>query len=82
VEQFVAWYNYQHLHSGIKFVTPADRHEGKDRKILQMRKYIYTQAKKKNPFRWSKAIRNWDRIEKVGLNNLHEEKIIATKLAY
>lgn len=81
VDKFVAWYNYQHLHSGIKFVTPADRHEGKDRKILQMRKYIYAEAKKKNPNRWSKEIRNWNRIEKVGLNNLLEEKIWATKLA-
>ena len=34
VADFVAWYNGEHLHSGIRYVTPNDRHEGRDRAIL------------------------------------------------
>ena len=26
--EFTDWYNHQHLHSGIRFVTPAQRHQG------------------------------------------------------
>lgn len=35
VEGFVDWYNYHHLHSGIKFVTPAIRHAQLDHAILK-----------------------------------------------
>jgi transposase InsO family protein len=76
VEKFVYWYNNIHLHSGIKFVTPSSRHEGKDLAILENRKIVYQRAKIKNPNRWSGAIRNWDKIEKVYLNHLQEEKEI------
>src|SRR3546814_14877404 len=31
VQGFVAWYNTEHRHSGIQFVTPAQRHAGADR---------------------------------------------------
>lgn len=31
---FVNWYRYKHHHSGIKFLTPAQRHSGKGAAIL------------------------------------------------
>ncbi len=62
VTSFVDWYNGQHLHSGIKFVTPNCRHEGNDAAILEKRNLVYKQAKDKNPLRWSKQTRNWDRV--------------------
>lgn len=68
VKEFVYWYNYVHLHSGIKFVTPASRHEGKDRLILAKRKLVYENAKALNPIRWSGQTRNWNPIETVELN--------------
>ena len=34
---FVNWYRYEHHHSGIKFLTPAERHEGKSEEILNNR---------------------------------------------
>ena len=74
VERFVFWYNNIHLHSGIKFVTPMSRHEGKDKMILENRKRVYEEAKNKNPSRWSRETRNWNKIEKVFLNYLQEEK--------
>jgi putative transposase len=68
VKEFVRWYNYVHLHSGIKFVTPASRHDGKDREILAKRSLVYQNAKTLNPSRWSGQTRNWNPVEKVELN--------------
>lgn len=68
VERFVRWYNHEHHHSGIRFVTPEQRHACKDRNILRNRKEVYQKAKEKNPSRWSGETRNWDPIETVILN--------------
>ena len=67
-ENFVSWYNTEHLHSGLKFVTPEQRHNGRDTDVLAKRKLVYAAAKRKNPNRWSGEIRNWEPIKKVYLN--------------
>lgn len=72
VTAFVAWYNDEHLHSGIKFVTPHSRHSGQDATILQNRKNVYQLAQRTNPSRWSRTTRNWDPIREVKLNHLRE----------
>lgn len=69
VETFVAWYNEEHLHSGINFVTPSSRHEQKDIAILEKRKEVYEAAKKKKPNRWSKKTRAWQQQKEVVLNS-------------
>ena len=74
VEKFVNWYNKVHLHSGIKFVTPNDRHNGKDVEILKARSMVYEKAKNKQPNRWSKEVRNWDLINEVKLNPLRSKE--------
>jgi len=68
VNGFVNWYNNEHLHSGIKFVTPTQRHSGLDREILEKRTRVYQEARRQNPKRWSGDIRNWTRVNKVYLN--------------
>lgn len=68
VQGFVQWYNQEHLHSAIKFVTPEQRHTGEDVGILAKRQQVYQAAKERNPNRWSGDIRNWDPITKVYLN--------------
>ena len=68
VDAFAHWYNTEHLHSEIRFVTPDDRHYGKDIEKLNKRKDVYEQARKKNPERWARQIRNWAPIEIVRLN--------------
>ena len=68
VVTFVDWYNNIHMHSGITFVTPSARHEGKDKAILENRKQVYEIARQKNPRRWSGRTRNWSRIDEVYLN--------------
>ncbi len=65
---FVSWYNEEHLHSGIRFVTPADRHAGKDVAILSQRHHVYEEARAKNPARWTTATRNWTPVDEVYLN--------------
>jgi len=78
--KFMDWYN-NHPHSGIKFVTPLQRHEGLDVEILENRKNVYLKAKEKNPLRWNnKSIRNWDREEKVYLNHLQRTKDVDIKI--
>lgn len=73
VASFVNWYNNEQLHSGIKFVTPSSRHAEQDAEILAKRNLVYKEAQEKNPNRWSKETRNWQRIEEVKLNCLKEE---------
>ena len=68
VARFVAWYNYEHLHSGIRYVTPVQRHCGEDVAILQKRDQVYQQARNRNPERWSGKTRNWSHIKEVVLN--------------
>lgn len=70
VAVFVQWYNFEHLHSGIKFVTPASRHNLDDTRLLENRKKVYEKAKRKNPSRWIKKTRNWEPIISVKLNSL------------
>lgn len=65
---FVHWYNHDHRHSGIRFVSPAQRHAGQDRKILAARDALYRQARQANPKRWSGKTRDWSPIGAVTLN--------------
>jgi len=68
VHTFVTWYNGAHRHSGIQYVTPNERHQGKDGAILAQRKAVYEAAKARHPERWSGATRNWSKPEVVYLN--------------
>ena len=68
VEGFEDWYNNQHLHSSIRYVTPAQRHSGEDKTILKKRHQLYIDARSKMPERWSSNTRNWEQISVVHLN--------------
>ena len=65
VKGFVFWYNETHLHSAIGFVTPSDRHAGRDVPLLARRRAVYEAARRSHPERWSGATRNWDRVDVV-----------------
>ena len=68
VEGFVRWYNTEHRHSAIRFVTPDDRHYGREQEILRQRRRVYERARRQNPQRWSGPTRNWTPVEVVSLN--------------
>ena len=66
--RFVHWYNHEHRHSGIRYVSPAQRHAGQDGPMLAARHALYQQARARNPRRWSGPTRNWTPITVVTLN--------------
>lgn len=68
VGRFAAWYNDEHRHSAIGFVTPAERHAGLDTALLRQRVIVYEAAKRKHPERWSGTTRNWQPVRLVHLN--------------
>jgi transposase InsO family protein len=73
VKDFVHWYNHEHRHSRIKFVTPAQRHQGEDIDILKKRDVLYAQMKRHHPERWSASTRNWKHEPVVELNPKHHK---------
>lgn len=75
--QFVHWYNFEHRHSGIKYVTPTQRHAGEDVEILRDRHKLYLKAREANPRRWSRSTRDWMPVAAVTLNP--EREAVVTK---
>lgn len=68
VAQFIHWYNEQHRHSSIGFVTPSQRHAGLDIKLLKHREKVYEEARLRHPNRWCGKTRDWTRVDEVHLN--------------
>jgi putative transposase len=66
--EFMRWYNVDHRHSGIRYVSPQQRHAGDDKAILAARHALYMQARAAHPARWSGNTRNWSHIGAVTLN--------------
>ena len=74
VDKFTRWYNEEHRHSGIRYVTPGERHRGKDSVLLKQRDTLYRQAQKAHPERWSGQTRNWQPQGSVTLNPEREKQ--------
>lgn len=68
VKTFDYWYNQNHRHSGIKFLTPHQRHSGQGESILHNRHQLYEVAKEKHPERWTRKTRDWSNVDEVWLN--------------
>jgi hypothetical protein len=75
VATFVTWYNEEHRHSGIRFVTPDERHRGKAEELLQKRHHLYQVARERYPQRWSGQTRNWTIQNEVFLNPERSETV-------
>ena len=67
-DRLVQWYNHDHHHSGLRFVTPQERHAGQQDLILTARENLYAKAREDHPARWSRGTRNWTPIGPVQLN--------------
>lgn len=82
VARFVDWYNGEHRHSAIRFVTPDQRHAGKDKALLANRTRVYEQAKAAHPLRWrGRQTRNWKPVNVVHLNPDNSVKPLPKKSA-
>jgi putative transposase len=79
--RFVQWYNHEHRHSAIRYVTPAERHAGADHAILSARHELYQAASQTTPARWSRRTRNWTPIAAVTLNPERDAMILAASPA-
>ena len=66
--------NTEHLHSSLRFVTPDDRHFGREDNILLNRHHVYEKARRKNPIRWTKNLRNWEPVGDVCLNPKQQQE--------
>ena len=74
IEGFVSFYNQEHHHSGLNFVTPNQKHNGEDIEILAQRVRVYEAAKAKNPKRWIQGnTRNWDPVVSTSLVPVNSE---------
>jgi putative transposase len=81
VTAFVAWYNAEHRHSGIRFVTPDERHHGRENAVLANRVRVYERARRRHPNRWSRSTRNWTPAPAVFLNPKRNQETIASALS-
>ena len=68
--RFVAWYNTEHRHSAIRFVTPTERHTGEHIALLAARHTLYQKARQPRPECRTRHTRNWTPINTVLLNPL------------
>lgn len=80
VMQFEQWYNSEHLHSSLNFVSPEARHQWRDKEILAMRHDVYLKAQQKHPERWTGETRDWTPCGEVKLNP-EKQKDVSKKQA-
>jgi putative transposase len=73
VRDFIRWYNHEHRHNRIRFVTPAQRHRGEDQELLAKCHALYQQARNQHPHRRSGNTRNRVPIGTVTLNPEREQ---------
>jgi putative transposase len=71
---FVTWYNTEHRHSGLNFVTPVQRHTHEAAAVMQQRIDVYEAARARHPRRWSREIRDWSLPGSVWLNPVKEPR--------
>jgi transposase InsO family protein len=81
VHGFVQWYNHEHCHSAIRYVTPVQRHSGEDREILAQRHSLNKAARAAKPERWSGDTRDWEQEPVVTLNPERKEILAAMRKA-
>ena len=81
VTAFVAWYNTEHRHSGIRYVTPDERHHGRETDVLANRVRVYERERRRHPNRWSRGTRNWTPAPAVFLNPKRDQETIEGALS-
>ena len=75
LQKTVDWYNEIHRHSALKYVTPGQRHRGESAAILEARKQVFEEARRKTPERWNtRPVRNLEEDTVVWLNPEKDER--------
>lgn len=73
---FERWYNLEHKHRNLKFVSPVQRHCGADRSIFAHRVAVYERARKRYPARWRGSTRDWSLPNVVWLNRPADDQLL------
>jgi putative transposase len=69
IGEFVNWYNTEHLHSSIGYVTPHQMRYGQAKAIFEQRNKVLQLAREIHPERWgSRPAREWSINREVVLN--------------
>jgi putative transposase len=55
-KDFFDWYNYEHHHTALGLLTPADVHYGRAQAVIQQRQQVLQVAYQKNPERFVKGL--------------------------
>lgn len=71
---FINWYNTEHRHSGIGYITPHQKRTGEGARIMKTRNETLQAAKEKHPERWSQPPKVWSHGEVVILNKQANKK--------
>ena len=67
-QSFVKYYNFEHKHRSLNFVTPKQKHTQQDIEILAQRHAVLEQKRTENPARWiNKTVRDCTPTSTVNL---------------
>jgi hypothetical protein len=77
VNRFMGWYNEEHRHSALNWVTPMARHTGAERELLRRREETYRKPQRRRPQQWSRGIRNCSPAPAVTLNPRRKNNDVA-----
>ncbi len=72
--KFVNWYNNEHMHTGLCYVTPAQRRKGEDKKIFENRNNTFELARLAHPERWTGKTKVWKIEQEVFLKRGNQKK--------
>ena len=75
--RFVSWYNDEHRHREIGYVTPNQRHNDQSAQVLEQRRQVYEAARQRHPERWSQGVRRWKEPAEVSLNKREKDRSAA-----
>ena len=74
MSRFVNWYNKQHRHSSLDYVTPYQRRSGEYKEIFEKRNRTFTIARKEHPERWTGNTKYWQIKDEVFLKKPNRSK--------
>jgi putative transposase len=79
---FFHWYNRQHRHGGIAYLTPADVHYGRAEEIMKRREEVLAQAARQHPERFVRGAARLPRLPEAVWINKPLDELQAEKGGY
>lgn len=77
MSKFVNWYNNEHMHTSLNYVTPLQRRKGQDKEIFQRRNNTFALARLAHPERWTGKTKLWHIDDEVFLKKGNQNKKVS-----